>query len=262
LLNKEKTNLPHAILDLIDKICHENKLGNNEYSYEKPNSNKLDLNLLEKLYLLSEYRHDQCGYIFRNSMKYSHLRYDVLKIKKDHTRQKRSINEENNLIKKHFRYPNKNFALNSPDVNEKYVTRIEKRYSAKKYTTSINLKPNYSAATYKMKHKIINLTKSMSSQLNEFNSTKGNFIATNLPDLTYSSSQPIETYTNKSQNLPSIKYTLSNCSLLLLNVYLLAYKSNCDYSDFTETLASFDCVSYKFSVVSNCTQCKVSIYHF
>jgi len=264
LLNKEKTNLPHAILDLIDKICQENKLPTNEYSYEKSDGNKFDTSLLEKLYYLSEYKHEQCGYIFRNSMKYSHLHYDVLRLKKEHPRQKRSID----LAKEHSRSHNKYFSQNSPGANEitnstskKYVTRLEKRYSAKKYTTLINLKPKYSAATYKMKHKIINLTTSVisldsTSKSTFINTTKENLVET---DSSSDLNKPLpETSTIINQNLPSIRYTLSNCSLILLNTYLLAFKSNCDYADFTETLASFDCVTYKFSAVSNCTQCKVS----
>lgn len=50
---------------------------------------------------------------------------------------------------------------------------------------------------------------------------------------------------------------LNNCTLILLNIYLLAYKSKCNYEDFVDTLSHYDCLQNNFSVKSNCSNCKV-----
>ena len=256
------------MLDFINKICQEKNSENNEYVYEKnSNANKLNMDLLEKLYFLSEYKHEQCGFIFRNSIKDSYLHHDILKLKRDHPsqRQKRSASELNT---KHHRFQQhrKHFlddqlviqALNSNVDNSnnysalnKFAPKFDKRYSAKKYTTLIKLKPKYSAVTYKMKHSIINLTTSSKS------SSPDN--ADSLFKINLNTSTKNTTINPISAAHPSIKYNLSNCSLLLLNIYLLAFKSNCDYVDFTESLASYDCESNNFSVKSDCNSCKVSV---
>lgn len=51
---------------------------------------------------------------------------------------------------------------------------------------------------------------------------------------------------------------LNNCTLILLNIYLLAYKASCNYEDFVDSLNHYDCLKNNFSVKSNCTNCKVS----
>ena len=76
-----------------------------------------------------------------------------------------------------------------------------------------------------------------------------------------SSSRQDEMLSSSSTSTPkSIKHNLSNCTLILLNIYLSAFKSNCDYRDFAESLAHYDCASNNFSVRSDCTKCSVSIY--
>lgn len=55
---------------------------------------------------------------------------------------------------------------------------------------------------------------------------------------------------------------LNNCTLILLNIYLLAYKASCNYEDFVDSLNHYDCLKNNFSVKSNCTNCKVSLYNF
>lgn len=78
-----------------------------------------------------------------------------------------------------------------------------------------------------------------------------------------SSRQDVEMLSSSSTSTPkSIKHNLSNCTLILLNIYLSAFKSNCDYSDFAESLAHYDCASNNFSVRSDCTKCSVSSFSF
>lgn len=58
---------------------------------------------------------------------------------------------------------------------------------------------------------------------------------------------------------PAVKKThLNNCTLILLNIYLLAYKATCNYDDFADSLNHYDCLQNNFSVKSNCNNCKVS----
>lgn len=68
---------------------------------------------------------------------------------------------------------------------------------------------------------------------------------------------------NSSILLPSSKTVitkhLNNCTLILLNIYLLVYKSTCNYEDFIDTLNHYDCLKNNFSVKSNCSNCKVRI---
>ena len=52
---------------------------------------------------------------------------------------------------------------------------------------------------------------------------------------------------------------LSNCTLILLNTYFLAYKTQCDNEGFVESLNHYDCKSTEFSVKSNCTMCQVNM---
>lgn len=51
---------------------------------------------------------------------------------------------------------------------------------------------------------------------------------------------------------------LNNCSLILLNIYLLSHTASCSFEDFVESLSHFDCLSNYFSVKSNCNKCQVS----
>jgi hypothetical protein len=55
----------------------------------------------------------------------------------------------------------------------------------------------------------------------------------------------------------SITEYFSNCTLLLLNTYLLAYKTECDNQYFVESINHYDCTSNNFSVKSNCELCQV-----
>lgn len=50
----------------------------------------------------------------------------------------------------------------------------------------------------------------------------------------------------------------NNCTLILLNTYLLAYKSECDNQYFVESINHYDCTSNNFSVASNCELCQVN----
>lgn len=56
---------------------------------------------------------------------------------------------------------------------------------------------------------------------------------------------------------PNRKFFISNCQLILLNLYLLSYKAQCDYKDFVDNINSYDCVSNNFSVKSDCIKCQV-----
>lgn len=52
-------------------------------------------------------------------------------------------------------------------------------------------------------------------------------------------------------------HQLKNCTLILLNIYLLAHKATCNYEDFVNSLSHYDCLQNNFSVRSNCNYCKV-----
>jgi hypothetical protein len=51
---------------------------------------------------------------------------------------------------------------------------------------------------------------------------------------------------------------INNCTLLLLNLYLVISKTNCDFDEFIENLKHYDCVSNYFSVKSDCDKCQVN----
>lgn len=61
-----------------------------------------------------------------------------------------------------------------------------------------------------------------------------------------------------SQSLIEGSEFLNNCTLILLNTYLLAYKTQCDNEGFVDSLSHYDCMSTVFSVKSNCKLCEVS----
>ncbi|RNA11226.1 hypothetical protein BpHYR1_017186 [Brachionus plicatilis] len=73
-----------------------------------------------------------------------------------------------------------------------------------------------------------------------------------------SSNKPNEANSSKFRNinLNSQKTHLNNCSLILLNVYLLSHTASCSFDDFVESLNHFDCMSNYFSVRSNCNKCQ------
>ncbi|CAF0889059.1 unnamed protein product, partial [Brachionus calyciflorus] len=52
------------------------------------------------------------------------------------------------------------------------------------------------------------------------------------------------------------KRVLNNCTLILLNIYLLSHTASCDFEDFVESLNHFDCLSNYFSVKSDCHKCQ------
>ncbi len=55
------------------------------------------------------------------------------------------------------------------------------------------------------------------------------------------------------------RIVLNNCTLILLNTYLLSYKTTCDFEDFSQILKHYDCEANNFSVNSNCKKCQVSL---
>ncbi len=150
------------------------------------------LNVFDKLYLLTTYEHNLCGSIFKNSIQYDHLINDILEIKKNH---------------------------DEPSIVTDTISKNLNKTSSPKITKEI-LFSN------------ITLTKTTPS-----NTTNSNRLT--------------------SRELPKF---LNNCTLILLNIYLLAYKTHCDNEGFVDSLSHYDCMSTDFSVKSNCKKCEVS-YH-
>lgn len=70
--------------------------------------------------------------------------------------------------------------------------------------------------------------------------------------------EPKANYLNSDTEIPH----LNNCSLILLNIYLLSNSASCSFDDFTKSLNHFDCLSNYFSVNSNCNKCQVSSINF
>jgi len=87
--------------------------------------------------------------------------------------------------------------------------------------------------------------------------TETDFLGFYLRTTTKSPTMPAFNLSNShSHELPQF---LNNCTLILLNTYLLAYKTQCDNEEFVESLNHYDCTSTDFSVRSDCKQCEVSV---
>jgi hypothetical protein len=256
LLDRDLTKLSLKFLDLIDSIClSTSNLNQFTKSYNKLSSlskheyDKLrdTFDFINKFYLLADYEHYLCGNIFRNSMSSSHLYDHVLKL---------NANKTKNEIKPAVKLKSKN--KSNRDRNN---LSISNSISSNQFMNFINMYSFKSQASSSMGAKRltnfrdINLNRSDKINLNDefnLNKTYNDYAKMNIFD-----------HDNRQTNyLFSPKYktkqlSINNCSLILLNVYLLAFKSSCDYESFIESLNHYDCHSNNFSVKSNCDKCQV-----
>jgi hypothetical protein len=256
LLDRDLTKLSLKFLDLIDSIClstsslnqfkSNSKLsGYSKHEYEKLRS---ILDLINKLYLLSDYEHYLCGNIFRNSMSSSHLYDHVLKLNPNKTND--AIKQEVELKSKNKLNKNRNNSSISNSISRNQFINFINMYSIKSLTSS-------SIGAKKITNlRDINLNTNNNNNLNydEFNLNKTNNNHYKMNKYNHNHKQQTNFFAPKNK----IKQlSINNCSLILLNVYLLAFKSSCDYESFIESLNHYDCQSNNFSVKSNCDKCQV-----
>lgn len=196
----------------------------------------IEVNLFDKLYLLSSYEHNLCGNIFRNSMKTTHLYNDVLNL---------------NQMK------NSNY-LNIPKLLNNSNSKNDK-----KAVISLKLKSNIKNETQVETDNLefkFHLNSDEITYVTTTTTTKDNNYLTLYNPLISAvkiKSKHDTTTTNKYSNIKTTLKELNNCTLILLNTYLLAYKTSCENKDFHLSLSHYDCASNNFSVKSNCKLCQV-----
>ena len=256
LLDRDLTKLSLKFLDLIDSICLSTSSLNQFKSYIKlSNRNKHEdeiskkmlrdnFDLINKLYLLSDYEHYLCGNIFRNSMSSSHLYDHVLKLNPNKTNNNKlevKLKSKNNSNK-----DKNNSSISNKISNNQFINFIN-MYSSKSLTSSsVGAKKltNLRDIQFNNNYNI--------NDIDEFNLNKTN--SNHIKKNKYNNNQQTNLFPPKYKMK---ELAINNCSLILLNVYLLAFKSSCDYESFIESLNHYDCHSNNFSVKSNCDKCQV-----
>lgn len=154
-----------------------------------------DLNVFDKLYLLSTYEHKLCGSIFKNSIRNKHIIHDVLNLRPSRERHHKSSLKKKRALNRFTQAPN----------------------------NLLDIYFNQSQTTVEIQHG--------------------------------SNDESHKLVKRNSQNNPEF---VNNCTLILLNTYLLAYKTECDNEGFVESLNHYDCATTNFSVTSNCQFCEVN----
>lgn len=147
----------------------------------------------------------------------------------------------NNRAVKKFQYQNGSHYRISDVTSKSFILLSDKNYILT--TNSITSIVGDSST------KRIVAQSSVTSKKNDFNVTPSKSLMQTSPQLTNAKIK---------QPLTVTKTRLNNCTLILLNIYLLAHKASCDYDDFTNSLNHYDCIQNNFSVKSNCSSCKVS----
>jgi hypothetical protein len=207
---------------------------------------EIKINIFDKLFLLSSYEHELCGNIFKNSMKKKHLN-DVLGMNQIKKKQVSSVAKDND--KRNLLFSSKTEPLTN--------NIIEIPYSL----NSNNLIKNFSIFHSKregLQETIISTTKKI-NDYSPFSSTQI-LITLDLDNITERNQIKRGTVLDSLNPLNTTFKELNNCTLILLNIYLLAFKSSCDKKDFDASLSHYDCASNNFSVKSNCKLCQVFIF--
>lgn len=249
LLNRDLSKLSPTFLDLVDSVClassnlnekeninsqyfSSNKINGEENKYINKNSD-----LINKLYLLSDYEHHLCGNIFRNSISRSNLNGYILK-----------LNEKQ---------------VNKPEVRFKLKKLGNHKIIHDEFESSLSNNTNHLSnyidkfSSSKVVRKLYQRDTDNNDIMNLNNGTKsGDILKLKSSNATNILDNYMNHFHHNHQYSFTTKHAINNCTLLLLNVYLLAFKSSCDYESFAESLNHYDCHSNNFSVKSNCDKCQ------
>ena len=211
----------HSIIpiDVMNRIDLICDVGDNENANTKDNP----ISLLDRLFLLSDYQ-SICGNAFKNSIRQSHLMDYVLRLSKTAEQQQKQ-QQSSTFTPPLLVPPQAHFYLNSRN--------------------HLHHNPHY--------HILGSGSSSSSSREDEFITLKRNV------------RPAANSARNSTKNRVSagdggevrVRIVLSNCKLVLLNVFLLSFKTSCDFEDFVEILKHYDCTN-NFSVNSNCEKCRVN----
>lgn len=227
LMDKSNSIIPVDVQKRIDMVCDNN--DNQKRSGLDQDSSTSDSSLmdyLDKIYLLADYEHDLCGNVFKNSIKLSYLKDYVLKIKDNY-----NSNNNNNKTSRHSR------PVHLYNVNH----QNHRHHRALKPSITSSTTMDYSTSL------VFEMSED-DDQLSREKRDSGRVRTSLLVDKGSSSSRA-----DMKQRI-----VLNNCTMILLNLHLLSFKTSCDFEDFAQILQHYDCLS-NFSVNSNCSKCQVRV---
>ena len=260
LLNSKKKILSNDLLEKFDSICNIRN---------KPNDN---IGIEDKLFYLSSYKHNLCGNIFRNSVKKKNLKRYILN--QNDFMKKQNQQTEFKEIKLHFEIENNQKFLKANQNSQLESDHINHRHHFNSPANSTDLGlPNENESEISIGADIndkpvfnffrdVNLQFATEKKMINFNSTSNSSLkqssSSSLSSSNLSADNSLSNDLKKNTEFLS-NYTLNNCTLILLNSYLLAYKSDCENNEFIDGLNLYDCSSNNFSVKSDCQLCKVKL---
>lgn len=228
LLNNFHNVVDTNIFTRIQLVCQSDSINKD-----------IEVNLFDKLYLLSSYEHNLCGNIFRNSMKTTHLYNDVL-----------NLNQMKKFDSNYLNIPKLLNNSNSKNDKNKVVVSLKLKSNIKNVT---QVETDNLEFKFHLNNDEITYVTTTTSTI------KDNYLTLYDPLISAVKikSKHDTTTTNKYSNIKTTLKELNNCTLILLNTYLLAYKTSCENRDFHLSLSHYDCASNNFSVKSNCKLCQV-----
>ncbi len=188
-----------------------------------------------------------CGNVFKNSMKMSHLRDYVLRLKRPMPSQTPPKNS--------------NTKLEMSSLTDTFMAAAEPLVPDQAHFY-LNNRNHF----HHNRHRHVKSTGSSSSSsgsinLNMSSGGGGSYIKKLYEKRTATNENNTNNNNEKKNGAEkSVKkrIVLNNCTLIMLNTYLLTYKTTCDFEDFVQILKHYDCDANNFSVNSDCKKCQVS----